>query len=298
MAASKRESKAFAAGDRIHEWILESPLGRGGSSEVWSARDMAGDRFALKILVSQELSKIIRFVREVELMDAIRDRIAVPIYDVYLPGCADPPACYTMPIGDSLRSHLEDNEVNAADRVAILAEVGDCLSALHRRGLFHCDVKPGNIYLLAGRWVFGDFGLAIRKNLRLLAGPEELPGTREYTAPELYDQNISNDTDWAACDSFSFGKTIWTVMTGRRRPPPGPHRRGDPKTALKSVVGNRPGIRELDRLIRQAVAGHPSNRPTVAEITAGLREWHEAFADKTMPATDRARALIPTIAAE
>ena len=100
---SKRE---FKSGDQVHRWVLDAPLGRGGSSDVWSARDADGEAIALKILMTGELSKVIRFVREVELMDMIEGRISVPVYEAYLPGCCEPPACYSMPIARSLRTHL------------------------------------------------------------------------------------------------------------------------------------------------------------------------------------------------
>jgi len=295
----KKKRRDYEPGDRVHDWVLIERLGSGGSAEAWSAEDRDGEMIALKILVTKELSKIIRFVREVELMDSIRERISVPIYDVYLPGCSEPPACYTMPIGTSLRDYMEQQYVDALERVEVLARVGDCLHELHKRDLFHCDVKPGNIYNLADRWVFGDFGLAIRSNQRLLAGPDELPGTREYTAPELFERHLPNDTDWAKCDSFSFGKTIWTVMAAKRRPPPGPHRRGDAETMLKSVVGSRPGVKELDRLIRTATAGRPEDRPTVEEITARLREWHDQFSPVLEQYLAPVRAnMVPALAAE
>lgn len=299
MARNKARPDRFERGDRVHDWLLEAPLGEGGSSEVWSVRDDGGEQFALKILISRELSKIIRFVREVELMDSIQERISIPLYDVYLPGCSEPPACYSMPVATSLRTYLKTSRVDAGERVRILVRIGECLDRLHALDLFHCDVKPGNIYTLADRWVFGDFGLAIRSNQRLLAGPDELPGTREYTAPELYAHHLPRDTDWAKCDSFSFGKTIWTVMTDRRRPPGGPHRRNDPETSLKRIVGNRPGVRELDSLVRAAVAGHPAHRPSIGEITDRLRQWLETYdsaPDASGIFTDA--ELVPTIAAD
>jgi len=265
---------AYHRGDTVHGWRLRRWLGSGGSGEVWKARGRDGKAVALKILVANDLPKIIRFVREIEIMDSIRSAISMPILDQRLPGAGRPPACYAMPLATPLRALIDARKSTLAERIAVLAESAACLGLLHEREIFHCDVKTGNILRADGRWVFGDFGLSMRPRLRPIMAPDEIIGTRYYAAPELYEAHGEDYVfDWAACDVYSFAKVVWVTVAEAKRPLRGRHDPAKTDTSIAALTGGAPGARGIDEVLRRATHADPARRPRMAEMTAALADW-------------------------
>jgi serine/threonine protein kinase len=265
---------AFNRGDVVHGWRLRRLIGSGGSGEVWRARGRDGKAVALKILAANDLPKIIRFVREIEIMDSIRSDISMPILDQRLPGAGPPPACYAMPLATPLRTLIDARKSALIERIAILAETAACLGLLHRRAVFHCDVKTGNILNVDGRWVLGDFGLSMRPRLRPIMAPDEIMGTRYYAAPELYDDHGEDYVfDWAACDVYSFAKVVWVTVAEAERPLRGRHDPAKADASVAALTGGAPGASGIDDLLRRATHADPAARPRMAEMTAALANW-------------------------
>ena len=267
-------NSSFRKGDKVHGWRLRRLLGSGGSGEVWKARGRDGNAVALKILVANDLPKIIRFVREIEIMDSIRSNISIPILDQRLPGAGLPPACYAMPLATPLRELIDTRKTTLLERIAALAESAACLGLLHEREIFHCDVKTGNILHADGRWVFGDFGLSMRPRLRPIMAPDEIIGTRYYAAPELYDAHDDEYVfDWAACDVYSFAKVIWVTLAEESRPLRGPHDLTRAGTTIAALSGGVPGAASIDELVHRATQLDPAARPRMATLAAALANW-------------------------
>lgn len=281
----------FHKGDTVHGWRLRRWLGSGGSGEVWKARDRDGKAVALKILVANDLPKIIRFVREIEIMDSIRSDISMPILDQRLPGAGPPPACYAMPLATPLRQLIESRKSGLIERIAVLTESAACLGLLHEREIFHCDVKAGNILRVGGRWVFGDFGLSMRPRLRPIMAPDEIIGTRYYAAPELYATHGEDYVfDWAACDVYSFAKVIWVAVAQAERPLRGTHDLAKADTTIATISGGAPGAMEIDDLVHRATQSDPAKRPRMAEIASKLSGWlavAKALPDRFGRSSDR-----------
>src|SRR5205085_290638 len=90
--------------------------------------------------------------------------------------------------------------------------VAAALAHMHRRGVLHADMKPGNVMLSrAGEVKVIDYGLAWVKG----EPKERLQGTPEYMAPETVKRKLINERT----DIFNFGATMYRLVTFRLPPP-------------------------------------------------------------------------------
>jgi serine/threonine protein kinase len=96
--------------------------------------------------------------------------------------------------------------------VQIFAKVAEGLAHMHRRGVFHADLKPNNIMLSSvGDVKIIDFGLAWIKG----EPKERVQGTPEYMAPEQSKHTKVNERT----DIYNFGATMYRLTTGKLPPP-------------------------------------------------------------------------------
>lgn len=97
----------------------------------------------------------------------------------------------------------------------VLAAALDCtraLGRLHRHGVIHRDIKPGNLHLGDdGVWRILDLGVAVSG--RESAAQRDLhAGTPSYMNPEQWDEGGRAD---AGSDLFALGVTLYQWLTGR-----------------------------------------------------------------------------------
>jgi serine/threonine protein kinase len=95
--------------------------------------------------------------------------------------------------------------------VQVFERVADGLVHMHRRGVYHSDLKPGNILLGRGGDVkIIDFGLArIKGEIK-----DRVQGTPEYIAPEQAKHKMVNERT----DMYNFGATMYRMLTFRLPP--------------------------------------------------------------------------------
>jgi serine/threonine protein kinase len=95
--------------------------------------------------------------------------------------------------------------------VQIFVQVAAGLVHMHRRGVFHADLKPNNILLSrTGDVKIIDYGLAWIKG----ENKGRVQGTPEYMAPEQAKQGMVNERT----DIYNFGATMYRLVTWRLPP--------------------------------------------------------------------------------
>lgn len=212
-------------GSTFGPYRIVRKLGEGGMGTVWVAEDPRLQRHvALKLLprngAGTDDVAVQRFIAEARLASAINHPHIVAIYDV---GEADDTRYIAMELvdGGSLRDLINQGPLRVRDAVEYAIQVADALSAAHRAGILHRDIKPDNIFIASARFAkLGDFGVA---KLRERPGDPEatvtgvtttgvMIGSPLYFSPE---QAHAEELD-ARSDVFSFAATLYEMVTGVR----------------------------------------------------------------------------------
>jgi serine/threonine-protein kinase len=176
--------------------------------------------------------------------------------------------------GITLEAHLEQRKkvgdaFTAREALDILVAIADGLSAIHRAGIAHRDVKPSNILLAPGdRVVLTDFGLVVPEVEK--SGPI-VAGTPAYMAPEAFKNEVARGAG-NLLDVYSFGVVAFETLAG--------HPPFESESALKlmsmHVMSPVPPLPEsvhappaLSELVRQMLSKDPRDRPNEMETVAG-----------------------------
>ncbi|OJH39093.1 trifunctional serine/threonine-protein kinase/ATP-binding protein/sensor histidine kinase [Cystobacter ferrugineus] len=117
--------------------------------------------------------------------------------------------------GTSLSEHLEQ-PFPLARFLPIALDLCTTLAEVHRRGVIHKDIKPGNILLssIGQPWLI-DFGIStLQRTQHVEAGPATLvEGTPAYMSPEQTGR-MNRALDYRT-DLYSLGITFYQLLTGR-----------------------------------------------------------------------------------
>jgi len=202
---------------RLGRYDVERLVGAGGFGIVFKAHDTELRRVvALKVLAPHLMSSGAarrRFARESQAAAAIVHSHVVPIYDVV----SDPDVSYLVMqyvSGGSLQERVDkEGPLAVEDVLRIGMQIAEGLSAAHKQGLVHRDVKPGNILLedSVDRVLISDFGLARTADDANLTRSGVITGTPHYMSPE---QATGSYID-ARSDLFSLGSVLFFMLTGR-----------------------------------------------------------------------------------
>jgi serine/threonine protein kinase len=265
---------------------LDSLLGLGGMSAVFRATDLEGRSVALKILYPEllESEAALRFERESKLLAGLSHPHVVATLAA---GYDEAVGHYlVMPLlsGRDLEGVLEAHGALAPEsavRVALQAARG--LSAAHRLGVVHRDVKPGNLLLdRDGAEVIikvCDFGIAKRLDgdgeQSLTATGSQL-GTPDYAAPEQLKN--AKDADERA-DVWGLGATLYQMLCGVA---PFSHIESIADLVVAICSEDVPHIQDrapwieagLARAVHRALLRDPNLRPpTVEDFAERLRRF-------------------------
>ncbi|MET7947853.1 serine/threonine-protein kinase [Micromonospora sp. NPDC005324] len=259
---------------RIGPYAIERLLGVGSFAMVWLGYDRALDaHVAIKVLAenwSHDLRVRERFLDEARLLRRLEHERLIRVHAVGELPDGRPYAVLAWADGGSLRDRLAADEMPAPTALRLLGEVCAGVAVLHRHGVVHRDLTPGNIlFRSAGpdgpeQVLIADLGLA--KALAAASGLTARAGTPGYMAPEQDDPGAVVDT---RADVYGLGRLGIRLLaadpSGANPTRPDP-RRHPPDLRLREDVP--PAVAAV--LVR-ATAHRPAERyPDAATLHAAL----------------------------
>ncbi|SOD95626.1 protein kinase domain-containing protein [Blastococcus haudaquaticus] len=202
---------------------ITAPIAVGGMGEVWKARDQVLDRIvAAKVLKSEftgDPSFLARFRNEARHTAALTHPNIASVFD-YGETVDDVNgqqlAFLVMEFveGQPLVTILHDEGALPVDwTLHVLSQSAEGLSAAHRAGVVHRDIKPGNLMVRPDGVVkLTDFGIAQARDTTPLTRTGMVVGTAQYLSPE----QAQGMEVTAASDVYSLGVVAYECLTGAR----------------------------------------------------------------------------------
>ena len=273
--------------------VLEA-IGEGGMGRVYRGIHVTlGKAIALKVLKGEftgnrDLTE--RFFREARAASRIGHENIVDIIDFG-----------TTPAGEAyfVMEYLNGRELEElmgelgrlpwARARAVFIQITRAMSAAHRAGVVHRDMKPSNVFLIARDGnpdyvKLFDFGIAKIDDMAGLTRAGMVFGTVAYMAPE---QAMAEDVD-NRTDIYAVGVMFYELLTGQP-----PYVAEDPTDVLRMhlhsplpPLSEVPGVRDdsvraqLERWIHECMAKDPNDRfQTPNEASAKLRALRAAVVD-------------------
>jgi serine/threonine-protein kinase len=197
---------------------VQEAIGTGGWATVYKAEDQVLKRtVAIKVLHEAHLNnevRIARFLREAQAIAQLQHKNICDVYDFGFLPHGQPFIVMEFLHGTALSKIIsEKKRLPVKDAVNIIVQACDGLSAAHKNGIIHRDIKPGNIFIMDdGRIKLLDFGLAktLDKEDRPLTATGITVGTAEYMSPEqCFGLQVT-----ASSDIYALGCVLFEMLTG------------------------------------------------------------------------------------
>ncbi|WP_152629619.1 serine/threonine-protein kinase [Haliangium ochraceum] len=197
--------------------------------------------------------------------------------------------------GPTLERMLDREDMSVAELLATLDGVAAGLSAMHRVGIAHLDVKPSNIILRprGGDVPLGETAESIPVLVDFgLAGRRIRPGcaTVYYGAPEVWAQTPQPDLAPMPTDVYAFACMAFEMLTGELLfdgdtavAIVSEHLRHDGTPARLTRYRQAPHLEELMSLLGQALHPKPAARADIDTIRAGLAALAPALSGHGWP---------------
>jgi serine/threonine protein kinase len=241
------------------KYRVVNKLGEGAGSTILliSDKTAGGKKYALKVVRKQEPEDEVyvqQALTEFEAAKKLNHPAIAKVYD-----CRLKKAWFKVKGVELLVEFVEGktlDEIEAPELgqlVLMFCHVASALSHMHRRGVYHGDLKPGNIMLAKnGQVKLIDFGTAWVRG----QDKNRIQGTPQYIAPEQATEKVVNEKT----DIYNLGATMYRMFTGRFAQQamlkPGEDRKLTPPVKINQRI---PG--PLNELIIASLSLDPAKRP-------------------------------------
>lgn len=282
----------------IGRYRIVDRLGKGAMGVVYCAHDGLMERsVAIKVMMTDledDPETSTRFYREARAAGQLVHPNIITIFDM---GEDDGRPFIVMELvqGWTLNKYLERPEgADIEKKIDLMLQICAGLHAAHTHGIFHRDVKPGNLLVgQHGELKIVDFGIARLASSNMTASGL-IVGTPDYMSPE---QARGPDVDQRS-DIFSAGAVFYLMLTGRK-----PFAAADPISVLAKVQSEAPlPIRDtespapLAKLVMKALAKDPAERyQSCARMIAELEHVRRDLEAETKQWVDECDQRLKTL---
>ena len=270
--------------------VYVQPVGSGGYADVFLyEQQMPRMNVAVKVLKGEGLTPAIRrqFSDEADTMAQLADHpyiVQVFRSDTAADGRPYLVMKYYPPPNLAVRARSERFTVEEVLRTGI--QLASAVETAHRAGITHRDIKPANVLVSQyGAPGLTDFGIAGRGGAAV-DDDDDVGVSVPWAPPEVLFGQSNGD---ARADVYSLAATLWQLLVGRSpfEVPGGdntayalmPRIRANPVPS----TGRADVPVSLERLLAQAMAKDPANRPATALALA--RALQEIEQEQRYPRT-------------
>lgn len=263
-----------APGSRIGSYTIERKLGEGGMGSVYLARSRGGRAVAVKVARSELAADPVfreRFLAEVAAARAVGGFHTAPVVDAD-PDAPTPWLATAYVPGPTLAEFLRvRGPMDERALRALGAGLAEALEAIHRCGLVHRDLKPGNIIMADDGPRVLDFGIARAVESTRLTATGHAFGTPGFLAPE----QATGDEVTGAADVFALGSILVAAAGGS------PFGGGTPMGMMYRTVHEPANLDAVPDGVRHVAAACLAKEPERRPTTDQLLDWFEAPAERT-----------------
>ena len=195
------------------EYKIVKPLGSGAGSTIFLIQDTSVKaQYALKVVKKQSTEDDIyinQAQHEFEVTQRLNHPNILKIYD-----CRIKKRWFRIESVELLMEYvngqtLDELSLKDIGQISLIfSQIAGALEHMHRRGVYHGDVKPSNVMVSSeGQVKLIDFGTAWIKG----EPKHRVQGTPQYMAPEQVNERTVDDRT----DLYNFGATLYRVVTGQ-----------------------------------------------------------------------------------
>ncbi|MGV9271086.1 lanthionine synthetase LanC family protein [Kitasatospora sp. NPDC003701] len=302
----------LAPGERLGRYTVRSCLQWLADTEVHRVTGPDGRPAALKLARDPADPAAALLVRnETALLRLLAGRDVPALLDTGTDPAGRPYLVTAWLTGRPATRHaaLLRAERRHGELLALVARIAHVYAALHRRGVVHGDVHPGNLLLTDD----GPYLLDLALGTRTPAGRDGHPGPPRGGVPYFYAPESTTArrpdepprTATAAAEQYSLAALLHLLLSGRhyldfavdRAEMYRQIREEPPRPLSRAGLLGAPGIAELDAVLGRALAKEPAERfPDTTAFAAALdaaRASADTGAAAPRPAAAGARA-VPT----
>ena len=277
---------ALEAGTRVGDYEILALLGAGGMGQVYSARNIISGRTeAMKVLLpdfAAEQDLAARFTAEIRTLASLDHPNIAQLRTAFQ---FENRLVMIMEFveGVTLDKRGSEAPIPIDEVIGYSMQVLSALSYAHSKGVTHRDIKPANIMITShGLVKLMDFGIAKSTNDLQLTRPGTTMGSVYYMSPE----QVRGGTVDARSDIYSFGVTLYEMLTGRR-----PFQADTAYSVLNAQLTEAPAppmqinpalSTELNNIVLRAMVKSPDGRfQTAEEFRTALRNVQKPQAQPT-----------------
>jgi serine/threonine protein kinase len=203
-------------------YVLNDHVGTGGMGAVYRATDrLTGQTVALKQVIAspQDLtfaskaargSNLLALATEFRTLSSLRHPNIISVLDYGFDEAHRP--YFTMEYLPDAKTIIQaGKDRTQQEQIDLILKMLQALVYLHRHGILHRDLKPGNVLVAQGQVKVVDFGLSIETRTRsTMDATQTTAGTLPYMAPELF-HGIPVSR---ASDLYAVGVIAYELFTG------------------------------------------------------------------------------------